>query len=114
LIVRKTKKTGGIQMSRRFSDKELFELRNYIPIEDLLEDLMIPNKISEGYLRFLCPVCNEFLTSKHPKENLGRCFRCDRNFNPIDLVKIAKQLDFVQTVEYLKAYRKMSLNNKEA
>ena len=90
-------------MKRHFSSRELFALRNHIPIDTLIENyLMLPSKFSEGYFRFLCPLCNEFQTATNLKTNLARCFRCERNFNPIDMVMIYKGLKFVDGVKYLK------------
>jgi len=86
-------------MGRRFTGNELFKLRNQIPVEMVIdEQLRIPSKFSEGYFRFLCPICNEFQTATNPKTNLARCFRCERNFNPIDLVMIVKGFGFVESV----------------
>jgi len=100
-------------MSRRFSARELFELRNYIPIDALIEGkLMIPSKISEGFFRFLCPLCNSFQTATNPKTNLARCFRCEKNFNTIDMVMICEDIDFVQSIKYLKAYKKTFSNDR--
>ncbi len=90
-------------MKRRFTGNELFKLRNLIPIETLIkEHLNIPYKNSEGYFRFLCPVCNEFLSATNPRTNLARCFFCERNFNPIDLVMVCKGLGFIESVRCLK------------
>lgn len=90
-------------MKRRFSDKQLHELRNFIPIDWLIEKhLLIPSKFSEGFFRFLCPLCGEFRTATHPKTNLARCFRCEKNFNTIDMVMLCRNLSFVESVEYLK------------
>lgn len=90
-------------MKKRFSSDELFELRNLIPINMLIKDLLlIPSRISEGYFRFLCPICNEFQTATNPTTNLARCFRCERNFNTIDLVMIVNAAEFVESVNYLK------------
>lgn len=89
-------------MSRRYSKEKLRKLRNEIPIAKLIADcLVIPWKLSEGYFRFLCPLCSEFNTATNPKTNLARCFRCQKNFNPIDIVMIAKQYNFPQAVEML-------------
>jgi len=33
-------------------------------------------------------------------------FQMQKNFNPIDITMISKKIDFVQTVNYLKAYQK--------
>jgi len=90
-------------MKQRFSAQELFELRNTIPVDWLIKDcLRIPVKISDGIFRFLCPLCNEFQTATNPSTNLARCFRCDKNFNPIDLVMVVKGIGFVESVNYLK------------
>ena len=92
---------------KRFTQNELFELRNHIPIHALIEDrLKIPTKISEGYFRFLCPLCGEFQTATNPKTNLARCFRCNKNFNTIDMVLTCEKDTFVEAVNTLKAYRK--------
>ena len=90
-------------MKRRFSAQELFELRNTVPVDALIENVLnIPVKQSDGLFRFLCPVCNEFQTATNLSTNLARCFRCERNFNPIDLVMIVKGVGFVESVNYLK------------
>ena len=90
-------------MKRRFSAQELFELRNAVPVDALIESVLnIPVKQSDGVFRFLCPVCNEFQTATNLSTNLARCFRCERNFNPIDLVMIVKGVGFVESVNYLK------------
>lgn len=92
-------------MKRRFTGGELFNIRNLIPIDWLIkEQLNIPSKVSEGFLRFLCPLCNEFQTATNPKTNLARCFRCETNFNPIDLVMTVKGMGFVESVKYLKPF----------
>ncbi len=91
-------------MKRRFTGNELFKLRNSIPIDRLIEDnLKIASKISEGWFRFLCPICGEFDTAVNPRTNLARCFRCEKNFNTIDLVMAVEGLDFVDTVGHLQA-----------
>lgn len=92
-------------MKRRFTGDELFTLRNFIPIDRLIEDnLNIPSKQSEGFFRFLCPLCNEFQTATNAATNLARCFLCERNFNPIDLVMIVKGMGFIESVNYLKPF----------
>lgn len=88
-------------MTKRFSSHVLRSLRNDVPIARVLEVLDVPVKISEGYLRFLCPRCGEFNTATKAATNLARCFRCEENFNPIDLVMIVKQHNFVEAVEFL-------------
>ena len=98
-------------MKKRFSSHELFELRNAIPVRWLIRDeLQIPSKISEGVFRFLCPICHEFQTATHPVTNLARCFRCEKNFNTIDLVMAVKGLGFKESVVFLKQILGMSPN----
>ncbi len=90
-------------MKNRFSSRQLFELRNNIPVDMLIRDhLQIPSKISDGYFRFLCPLCNEFQTAVNPVTNLARCFRCEKNFNTIDLVMKIKGYGFRDSVLFLK------------
>jgi hypothetical protein len=91
--------------ARRFSAEELHVLRNHIPIAGLLDHLQIPWKIRDGLLRFLCPVCFDFHSGTHPQTNLARCFRCERNFNTIDLVILVRRATFVEAVRYLREHR---------
>lgn len=94
---------------RRFSAQELYSLRNEIPVCGLIEKVLhIPSRISEGVFRFLCPSCGEFNTSVNFKNNLARCFCCEKNFNTIDLVMIVEKMDFVEAVNFLKGHRKKS------
>lgn len=89
-------------MVQRYSKAILRKLRNDIPIDRLIADILKqPNKVSEGYFRFLCPVCSEFTTAVNPKTNLARCFACKKNFNPIDMVIAVKTYSFMQAVDYL-------------
>jgi DNA primase len=89
-------------MGKYFSSRELYKLRNSIPIDVLIEkELAIPSKITEGFFRFLCPLCNEFQTAVNPKTNMGRCFRCKKNFNSIDMVMTWQNTGFVESVKYL-------------
>jgi DNA primase len=89
-------------MSPRYSANHLRKLRNDIPIARLIGDVLgIPCKVQEGYFRFLCPHCSDFNTATNPKANLARCFRCQRNYNPIDIVMLDKRLNFVEAVEFL-------------
>jgi len=89
-------------MHRRYHANHLGKLRNNIPIHRLIGDVLgIPCKVREGYFRFLCPHCADFNTATNPKTNLARCFRCERNFNPIDIVMLEKRINFVEAVEFL-------------
>lgn len=74
-------------MANRYSKEKLRMLRNGVPISRLISEFLhIPCKVSDGYFRFLCPLCGELQTATNPKTNLARCFRCEKNFNPIDMV----------------------------
>ena len=96
-------------MGKRYSKKMLRMLRNAIPVDLVIADLLKqPNKISEGNFRFLCPNCGEFNTAVNPKTNLGRCFSCKKNFNPIDIVMSVKTYSFTQAVEYLMTVARMN------
>lgn len=96
-------------MTQRYSKTLLRKLRNDIPVDLLIADILKqPNKISEGYFRFLCPICSEFTTAVNPKTNLARCFSCEKNFNPIDMVMSVKTYSFIQAVDYLMAVANLS------
>jgi len=103
-------------MKKQFSSQELFELRNLIPVDMLIKDeLQIPSKTSEGAFRFLCPICNEFQTATNPATNLARCFRCERNFNTIDLVMTVRGIGFKESILCLKhLIGKVPNQNKDA
>ncbi len=89
-------------MTKCYSPEKLRSMRNQIPISTLIADvLQWPSKHSDGYFRFLCPICNEFNTATNPKTNLARCFRCEKNFNPIDMTMIVNHCNFKEAVEYL-------------
>jgi DNA primase len=89
-------------MADRIPRQTLFLLRNHIPIDFVIADFLnLPSKMSEGFLRFLCPFCHEFNSATNPKTNLARCFRCNKNFNPIDLVMADKKLPFKKAVALL-------------
>ena len=90
---------------QRLSATFLRALRNEILINDLVTSILkLPFKYSESYLRFLCPLCCEFHTATDQKTNLARCFRCQRNFNPIDLVMIVNNHSFIEAVRFLEPF----------
>jgi hypothetical protein len=90
--------------NRCFSSSQLYALRNQINVQMLIEKtLSIPCQMAKGCFRFLCPLCNRFDTAVNPKTNLGRCFRCEKNFNTIDLVMLIRQVDFVHSVKFLQS-----------
>ena len=89
-------------MPRYFDDDFLRRLRNDTSWAFLLKQLQWPHKQRHGQLAFLCPRCHEYLSAVNPRTNLGRCFHCETNFNPIDFTMAAQQCDFVDAVSYLK------------
>ncbi len=89
-------------MPKYFSRELLYRLRNEIPLEYLIANhLSWPCKRREGRFCFVCPRCGESLTAVHPRTNLGRCFRCEENFNAIDFVMVGTGRDFVDAVHFL-------------
>ena len=95
-------------MPNRYPKQTLRRLRNDIPIAILIADILdIPSKITEGYFRFLCPLCAGFDTATNPKTNLARCFTCQKNFNTIDLAMLVKRHNFRDAVQFLQGIRKV-------
>jgi hypothetical protein len=97
--------TIGGKMGDRFSPEELYALRNFIPIDTLIQKLAIEHLHRDGFLRFQCPICLGFHTATKKETNLGRCFTCRRNFNTIDLAMICEKQSFVDSVQFLKRLR---------
>jgi len=90
--------------NRCFSSSQLYALRNEINVQMLIEKtLHIPCRVTKGCFRFRCPLCNGFDSAVNPKTNLARCFRCERNFNTIDLVMLVRQADFVGSAKFLQS-----------
>ncbi len=93
-------------MKRRFSDEELYNVRNRIPIRQVIESfLAIPSETVHGIFRFRCPLCAGRHTAIKPETNLARCFDCRKNFNAIDLCMLTKHIDFVESVKSLASLR---------
>jgi DNA primase len=91
-------------MPKYFPRELLYRLRNDIPLERLIaEGLTWPSKRREGRFCFVCPRCGDSLTAVNSRTNLGRCFRCEENFNAIDFVMLATGRDFVEAVHFLTA-----------
>ncbi len=86
---------------QRYSDELLRRLRNEIPTERLIKQLRWPNKQREGRFVFLCPECHETESGIHRETNLGHCFHCHANFNPIDFTMIVMKCEFSDAVEFL-------------
>lgn len=90
-------------MPNHYSASLLRTLRNRIPIDAVIVDMLrMDTRPDENQLRFRCPLCGHFHTATNAKTNLARCFDCEKNFNPIDLVITATNCNFVDAVEWLK------------
>lgn len=96
----------------RVAPAVLRRLRNKIPINGLIRRLDLPWKTRDGQLRFLCPRCREFHTATNPSTNLARCFRCETNFNPIDLVIAVRRVPFLEAVRYLQWHELRVLHDR--
>lgn len=78
-------------------------LRNEIPIDEVIVDLLnLEQRNNHKMLRFRCPLCQGFHTATNHKTNLARCFDCQKNFNPIDLIMTVGNCGFLDAVEFLK------------
>ena len=86
---------------KRYDDELLRRLRNDIPVAWLIKHLGWPGKTRNGNFVFVCPRCQESQTAVNPRTNLGRCFGCETNFNPIDFTMCAYRCEFCEAVEYL-------------
>jgi len=85
-----------------FSPNLLHSLRNKIPIAYLIEkELKVPCETKQGTFRFSCPLCKGSDTRINSQHNLARCFTCQKNFNPIDIVIAVKRIKFVPAVNLL-------------
>ncbi len=87
-----------------YTDGFLTMLRNQVNIDRVIDLLMLDTRQGNNLRRFRCPLCHGYHTATNPKTNLGRCFECQKNFNPIDLVMAATAYDFIATVEFLKKH----------
>ncbi len=90
-------------MSKHYSANLLRMLRNQIPIDEVITDLLnLKVRNVNAILRFRCPLCHNFHTATNHETNLARCFDCQKNFNPIDLVMTVGKCSFIDAVELLK------------
>jgi DNA primase len=90
-------------MSKHYTADFLRMLRNQIPIDEVITDLLnLKLRNVNAILRFRCPLCGNFHTATNHETNLARCFDCQKNFNPIDLVMTVGKCSFVDAVELLK------------
>jgi hypothetical protein len=94
-------------MKPRFSAQKLRTIRNLVPIGKVIEEfLQLPSKITHGAFRFCCPLCREFDTAINSRINLARCFSCEKNFNPIDMVMAVRNTGFTESVNLLEKFQR--------
>ncbi len=91
-------------MVNLYSNEFIRMLRNKFVIVRAISVLNLETRGYNGIIRFRCPLCHRFHTATNSKTNLGRCFDCQTNFNPIDLVMAATRYNFIETVEFLKKH----------
>ena len=90
-------------MSQYYPDDFLRMLRNDIPIDQVIVNLLnLEVRKDRKTIRFRCPLCYNFHTATNHKTNLARCFDCQKNFNPIDMVITVGNCGFVDAVKILK------------
>ena len=90
-------------MSQLYSSDFLRYLRNDIPIDEVIVDLLnLEVRNDCEMLRFRCPLCYNFHTATNHETNLARCFDCKKNFNPIDIIITVGNCSFVEAVKILK------------
>ena len=90
-------------MSTHYTADFLRMLRNQIPINEVIVDLLaLEVRNDHEILRFRCPLCYNFHTATNHQTNLARCFDCKNNFNPIDLVMTVENCGFLDAVKILK------------
>lgn len=90
-------------MSQYYPADFLRMLRNDIPIDEVIVDLLnLEVQKDRKTIRFRCPLCYNFHTATNHKTNLARCFDCEKNFNPIDMVITVGKCGFVDAVKILK------------
>ena len=85
------------------SRDELRRLRNDVPVETVIEELRLERSRRGTRRTFCCPRCGTFHTAVSFRTNLARCFRCERNYNPIDLVMLVRGETFLDAVRCVSA-----------
>jgi hypothetical protein len=101
-------------ITRRFTSEELYQLRNSLPINSVLQRLEIPYHYQGATCRFRCPNCRGHHTATHSGTNLARCFDCQRNYNTIDLVMLTQKATFVSSVKFLKELLRRQEHGEDA
>ena len=86
-----------------FTKQQLFQVRNEIDIDWLIDEKLNVERQFNGAWRFRCPLCLQLNTATQKKTNLARCFSCQKNFNTIDIVIYTKKINFAPSVRFLLA-----------
>jgi hypothetical protein len=86
---------------RRIVPDRMREFRNDISILFVARDLRIPTAARGPRAAIRCPQCSSLHAAVNERTNLVRCFRCRRNYNPIDLVMSELRISFLDAVAYL-------------
>lgn len=90
----------------RYSQTYLQAIRNDIPMDAVITKMLrLDVRRTTGIPRFRCPICGNYHTAINPNTNLARCFDCEKNFNPIDLVMTVLGCPFMDAVRYLEKRR---------
>ena len=90
-------------MSQYYPADFLRMLRNDIPIDEVIVDLLnLEVQKDRKTIRFRCPLCYNFHTATNHETNLAKCFDCEKNFNPIDMVITVSNCGFLDAVKFLK------------
>ncbi len=89
-----------------YSDNFLRTIRNQVDIGQVIDELRLETRRSKDLVRFRCPSCHGFHTATNAKTNLGRCFDCKKNYNPIDLVMAVTRCNFLESIDFLKQHIK--------
>jgi len=97
-----------------FTKQQLFQVRNDIDIDWLINEKLQIQRQFNRIWRFQCPVCQQFNTATQKKNNLARCFSCQQNFNTIDLVIHCKKVNFIPSVQFLLSLleKKVAVNSR--
>ena len=98
-----SKETNNQNTKRTIIRRDILrEIRNMIDFSYLFRRLGWPwKRRDDGVILFVCPECSESETSVNPKTNLARCFRCERNWNPIDFTMAVGRMEFLEAYDYL-------------
>lgn len=96
----------------RITTEELRSLRNDVPVAVVVDALDLDRRARGRRREFRCPACGGFTGAIHARENLARCFRCARNYNPIDLVMVVRRASFREAVDQLRGIARSRPSNE--